>query len=96
MSEKRKYHFASETAIGYIEGDLHLEIDGNDLEGTFDMGPTKIRLDDGHYEDGKFNAKFSEVVLFTPVEGTIEGQIEGDICTLVMVTGFGRRELKSV
>ena len=95
MTEK-KFHFASETAIGFIEGDLFLKIDGNDLEGTFDMGDAKIRLNDGHYEDGNFKGNFSEVVLFTPVEGTIEGQIEGDKCNLVMVTGFGRRELKSV
>ena len=49
MSEKRKYHFASETAIGYVEGDLYLEIDGNDLEGSFDMGEAKMRLRDGYY-----------------------------------------------
>ncbi len=96
MSEKRKYHFASETAIGYIEGDLYLEIDGNDLEGSFDMGEAKMRLRDGYYEDNHFKGSFSETVLFTPVEGTIEGQIEGDDCTLEMVTGFGKRVLHSV
>ncbi|MBR0384515.1 MAG: hypothetical protein IJH61_07500 [Eubacteriaceae bacterium] len=96
MSEEKKFHFASETAIGYIEGDLHLFIDGSELDGTFDMGDAKMRLREGHYENDHFSGNFSETVLFTPVEGTIEGQIEGEDCTLTMTTGFGTRVMKSV
>ena len=96
MTEERKFHFASETAIGFIEGDFFMTINGNDLEGTFDMGDAKIRLNEGYYEDGNFSGKFSEVILLTPVDGTIEGQIEGDSCALKMTTGFGTRELRSV
>ena len=31
MAEKKQFHFAAETSLGYIEGDLHLEIEGNDM-----------------------------------------------------------------
>lgn len=96
MSEKKKFHFATETSLGYIEGDLCLEIDGNNLEGSFSAFGVDIHLTDGHYADGHFSGKFKEVLLFTPVEGTIEGDIDGDKCTGTLTTASGTRELHSI
>jgi len=95
MAEKKQFHFATETSLGYIEGDLDLEIDGNDVEGTFNALGVVMHLRDGHYEDGRFSGNFQETLLFTPVEGTIEGQIEGDECTLQLTTASGTRTLHS-
>ena len=96
MAEQKKFHFASDTSLGHIEGDLHLEIDGNDVEGTFNAVGINLHLLDGHYEDGHFTGKIQEVLLFTPVEGTLEGQIEGDKCTLQLTTASGTRTLQSM
>ena len=96
MAEKKQFHFSTETSLGHIEGDLHLEIDGNDIEGSFNAFGVEMRLQDGHYEDGHFSGKFSEVLLFTPVEGTLEGQIEGDECTLEMTTASSTRVMHSM
>ena len=95
MAEKKQFHFATETSLGYIEGDLDLEIDGNDVEGTFNALGVVMHLRDGRYEDGHFSGSFQETLLFTPVEGTIEGQIEGDECTLQLTTASGTRTLHS-
>lgn len=96
MAEKKQFHFASETSLGYIEGDLKLEIDGNSVEGSFNALGVDVHLIDGHYEDGHFSGKFKEEILFTPVEGTIEGDIKGDECTAVLTTASGSRTLHSM
>ena len=96
MAEEKKFHFAAETSLGYIDGDLHLQIDGNNIEGTFNALGVDVHLLDGHYENGHFSGKFSETILFTPVEGTIEGQIEGDACTVQLTTESGSRTLHSI
>ena len=96
MATEKQFHFATETSLGYIEGDLYLEIEGNDIEGTFNALGIDMHLRDGHYEDGRFTGTFKESILFTPVEGTIEGQIEGDDCTLQLTTGSGTRTLHSI
>ena len=96
MAEEKQFHFAAETSLGHIEGDLHLEIEGNDVEGTFNALGVEMHLRDGHYEDGRFSGSFKESILFTPVEGTIEGQIEGDECTLQLTTASGTRTLHSI
>ena len=96
MTEKKKFHFASETSLGYIEGDLCLEIDGNDVEGSFNALGVDMHLIDGHYDNGHFAGKFKEILLFTPVEGTIEGDIEGDECTATITTASGSRTLHSM
>ncbi len=95
MAEEKKFHLATETSLGHIEGDLYLEIDGNDIGGSFNAMGVDMRLRDGHYEDGHFTGKISETLLFTPVEGTIEGTIEGDKCTLQLTTASGTRTLES-
>jgi len=95
MAEKKQFHFATETSLGYIEGDLKLEIEGNDIAGSFNALGVDMRLRDGHYEDGHFTGKIQEILLFTPVEGTLEGQIEGDKCTLQLTTASGTRTLQS-
>ena len=96
MAEEKQFHFSTETSLGHIEGDLHLEIDGNDIEGSFNALGVDMRLREGYYEDGHFSGKISETLLFTPVEGTIEGDIEGDDCTLTLTTGSGTRVLHSI
>ena len=96
MAEQKKFHFATETSLGFIEGDLHLEIDGNNLEGTFNAFGVEMHLLDGHYEDGHFTGRFSEILLFTPVEGTLDGQIKGDECTMEMTTASGTRTMHSM
>ena len=96
MAEKKQFHFAAETSLGYIEGDLHLEIEDNDVEGSFNALGVDMHLRDGHYEDGHFSGNFKESILFTPVEGTIEGDIEGDACTVQLTTASGTRTLHSV
>lgn len=96
MAEQKKFHFATETSLGFIEGDLCLEIDGNDVEGSFNALGVNMTLLDGHYEDGHFSGRFKEEILFTPVEGTIEGDIDGDNCTAIMTTASGVRELRSM
>lgn len=96
MTEEKKFHFAAETSLGYIEGDLCLEIDGNDVEGSFNALGVDMHLIDGHYEDGHFEGKFKEVLLFTPVEGTIVGDIDGDECTATITTASGSRTLHSM
>ena len=96
MAEKKQFHFATETSLGFIEGDLHLEIEGNNVEGSFNALGIDMHLIDGHYENGHFSGSFSETILFTPVEGTIEGQIEGDNCTLQLTTASGTRVLHSM
>ena len=96
MAEEKKFHFSTETSLGHIEGDLHLTIDGNDIEGSFNALGVDMRLLDGHYEDGHFTGRISETLLFTPVEGTIEGQIEGDDCTMQLTTASGTRTLQSI
>lgn len=96
MAENKKFHFSTETSLGHIEGDLLLEIDGNDIEGSFNALGVDMRLRDGYYEDGHFTGKISETLLFTPVEGTIEGQIEGDECTMELTTASGTRVLHSM
>ena len=96
MAEKKQFHFETETSLGYIEGDLHLEIEGNDVEGSFNALGVDMHLRDGHYEDGRFSGNFKEFLLLTPVEGTIEGQIEGDECTLQLTTASGTRTLHSL
>ena len=96
MAEKKQFHFAAETSLGYIEGDLHLEIEGNDVEGSFNALGVDMHLRDGHYEDGHFSGNFKESILFTPVEGTIEGDIEGDACTVQLTTASGTRTLHSI
>ncbi len=95
MAEKKQFHFATETSLGFIEGDLLLEIDGNDVEGSFNALGVDMHLQNGHYENGHFSGNFSETLLFTPVEGTIEGQIEGDDCTMELTTASGTRTLHS-
>ena len=96
MAEQKQFHFSADTSLGHIDGDLHLEIEGDDVEGTFNAFGVDIHLRDGHYEDGRFTGNFSEILLFTPVDGTIEGQIEGDECTLQLTTSSGTRTLHSV
>ena len=96
MAEEKKFHFSEETSLGHIEGDLYLEIDGNDIEGSFNAFGVEMRLRDGYYGDGHFKGSFKEVLLFTPVEGTIEGQIEGDECTATITTGSGSRTIHSI
>ncbi len=96
MAEHKKFHFASETSLGFIEGDLLLEIDGNNVEGSFNALGVEMHLIDGHYEDGRFKGSFNETLLFTPVEGTIEGVINGDECTATITTASGTRELHSM
>ena len=96
MAEEKRFHFATETSLGYIEGDLFLEIDGNDIEGSFNALGVEMHLRDGYYEDGHFKGNISEVLLFTPVEGTIEGTIEGDECTLELTTASGTRTMHSI
>ena len=96
MTEKKQFHFATETSLGYIEGDLHLEIDGNDVEGSFNALGVDMRLRDGHYDNGHFEGSFKESILFNPVEGTIEGDIEGDECTVQLTTASGTRTLHSI
>ena len=96
MTEKKKFHFVADTSLGHIDGDLKLEIDGNDVEGTFDALGVEMHLLDGHYEDGRFKGGFKEVILFMPIEGTIEGVIEGDKCTATITTGSGSRTIESV
>ena len=96
MAEEKQFHFATETSLGFIEGDLHLEIDGSNVEGTFNALGIEMHLLDGHYENGHFSGNFKETILFTPVEGTIEGQIEGNDCTLQLTTASGTRVLHSM
>ena len=96
MAENKKFHFATETSLGHIEGDLCLEIEGNNIEGTFNALGVDMHLRDGHYEDGHFKGTFKEEILFTPIEGTIEGQIEGDACTATITTASGSRTLQSI
>ena len=96
MAENKQFHFAAETSLGYIEGDLYLEIDGNDVEGSFNALGIEMHLRDGYYEDGHFKGSFKESILFTEVEGTIEGQIEGDECTAELTTASGTRTLHSI
>ena len=96
MAENKQFHFATETSLGYLEGDLRLVIDGNNLEGSFNAFGVEIQLQNGTYDNGHFKGSFSEVLLFTPVEGTLEGQIDGDDCTATLTTGFGQRIIKSV
>ena len=96
MAEEKRFHFATDTSLGYIEGDLYLEIEGNDIEGSFNALGVDMHLRDGYYEDGHFKGNFKESILFTPVEGTIEGQIEGDACTLQLTTASGTRTLHSI
>ena len=96
MAEQKQFHFSTETSLGHIDGDLHLEIDGNDIEGSFNAFGVEMRLLDGHYENGHFTGRFSEVLLFTPVEGTLDGQIEGDACTVQLTTASGTRTMHSM
>ncbi len=96
MAEQKKFHFSTETSLGHIDGDLHLEIDGNNIEGSFNALGVDMRLRDGHYEDGHFTGNINETLLFTPVEGTIEGWIEGDECNLELTTASGTRKMKSM
>ena len=96
MAEKKKFHFAGDTSLGRVEGDLHLVIDGNNIDGTFNAFGVDIHLLDGHYENGHFKGGFKEEILFTPIEGTIEGQIEGDDCTVQLTTASGTRTLHSI
>ena len=96
MTEKKKFHFEAETSLGYIDGDLKLEIDGNNVEGSFNALGVDVHMIDGHYEDGHFAGKFKEEILFTPVEGTIEGDIDGDKCTATITTASGSRTLHSI
>ena len=96
MAEERKFHFAAETSLGYIEGDLYLEIEGSNVEGSFNALGIEMHLLDGHYDNGHFTGSFKESILFTPVEGTIEGQIEGDDCTVQLTTASGTRTLHSI
>ena len=96
MTEKKKFRFAGDTSLGRIEGDLCLEIDGNNIEGTFNAFGVDIHLLDGHYENGHFKGGFKETVMFIPLEGTIEGQIEGDDCTVTLTTESGSRTLHSM
>ena len=95
MAEEKSFHFSEETSLGHIEGDLILQIEGSNVEGSFNALGVDMRLRDGHYESGHFSGSFEEVLLFTPVEGTIEGQIEGDECTLQLTTASGTRTLHS-
>ena len=96
MAENKKFHFSAETALGHVDGDLLLEIDGNNIEGTFNAFGVDVHLLDGYYEDGHFKGNFKETLLFTPIEGTIEGQIDGDQCTATLTTASGSRTLHSV
>ena len=96
MAEEKKFHFATETSLGFIEGDLCLQIDGNNVEGSFNALGVDMHLIDGHYADGHFEGKFKEEILFTPIEGTIEGDINGDDCTATITTESGSRTLKSM
>ena len=96
MAEERKFHFATDTSLGYIEGDLYLKIEGSNVEGSFNALGVEMHLLDGHYENGHFAGSFKESILFTPVEGTIEGQIEGDDCTVQLTTASGTRTLHSI
>lgn len=95
MAENKQFHFETETSLGHIDGDLKLEIDGNDVEGSFNALGVDMHLLDGHYDNGHFTGRISEEILFTPVEGTIEGDIEGDECTLVLTTASGARTMHS-
>ncbi|MBQ9043479.1 MAG: hypothetical protein IJ111_11795 [Eggerthellaceae bacterium] len=96
MAEKKKFHFVADTSLGHIDGDLKLEIDGNNVEGSFNALGVDMHLIDGHYEDGCFKGSFKEEILFMPIEGTIEGKIEGDKCTATITTGSGSRTIESV
>ena len=96
MAEEKKFHLATETSLGFIEGDLYLKIDGNKLEGTFNAFGVDMQLQNGSYDNGHIKGSFSEILLMTPVEGTIEGDIDGDKCVLQMTTASGTRTLKSM
>ena len=96
MAEEKKFHLATETSLGFIEGDLYLKIDGNNLEGTFNAFGVDMQLQNGSYDNGHVKGSFSEILLLTPVEGTIEGDIDGDKCVLQMTTASGTRTLKSM
>ncbi len=96
MAETKQFHFATETSLGFIEGDLHLKIDGSSIEGSFNALGVDMRLREGHYENGHFTGKIDEVLLFTPVQGTLEGQIDGDKCTMDLTTASGTRHLTSM
>lgn len=96
MAEEKRFHFETDTSLGHIDGDLCLEIDGNNLEGTFNALGVEMHLLDGRYEDGHFEGSFKEILMFMPVEGTIDGQIEGDECTLNLTTASGTRVLHSI
>ena len=95
MAEKKQFHFAAETSLGFIEGDLKLEIEGKNVQGTFNALGMEMHLLNGTYDNGHFSGNFKEEILFTPVEGTLEGQIEGDSCTLQLTTASGTRVIKS-
>ena len=96
MAEEKKFHFVADTSLGHIDGDLILQIDGSNVEGTFNALGVEFHLIDGHYENGHFAGRFSEVLLFSPIEGTIEGDIDGDSCTATITTGSGSRTLTSI
>ncbi len=96
MAENKKFHFATETSLGFIEGDLFLTIDGNTVEGSFNAFGVEMHLQNGTYDNGHFRGEFSEVLLFTPVEGNIEGDIDGDKCTAILTTASGQRHLESM
>ena len=96
MAEEKSFHFSEETSLGHIEGDLILQIEGSNVEGSFNALGVDMHLRDGHYEDGHFKGTFSEVLLLMPVEGTIEGTIEGDECTATITTGSGSRTIHSI
>lgn len=96
MAEKMKFHFIAETSLGHIDGDLKLKVKGNDVEGTFDALGVEMHLIDGHYANNHFSGKFEEEILFTPVSGTIEGDIDGDKCTATITTASGSRTIESV
>ena len=96
MAESKKFHFIADTSLGHIDGDLLLEIDGNDLEGSFEAFGVNMHLKDGHYDNGHFTGSFSEMLLLMPITGTLEGQIEGDACTLTINTSVGSRTMQSV
>ena len=96
MAEEKKFHLATETSLGFIEGDLYLKIDGNKLDGTFNAFGVEMHLQNGSYDNGHIKGSFNEVLLLTPVEGTIEGDIDGDKCVLQMTTASGTRTLKSM
>lgn len=96
MAEKKKFHFSEETSLGHIEGDLILKIKGNEVEGSFSALDVDMHLIDGRYDNGHFSGRFEEEILFTPIAGTIEGQIEGDECTATITTGSGSRTIHSI